>query len=44
MIYIAAFTVSRDQYAMYASFPWRVQALHTCGCYWLLENYFCTQD
>jgi hypothetical protein len=29
---------------MYVSFPWRVQALHNCGCYWLLENYSYTQD
>jgi len=29
---------------MYVSFPGRVQALHYCRCYCLLENYSYTQD
>ena len=44
IIYIAAFTGRRDQHTMYISFPWRVQALHNCLCFWHLESYSCTQD
>lgn len=42
-MYIAADTESRKKCVMIVSCPWRVQALHNSGCYWLCENYSYTQ-